>query len=193
MTCCIKGCEKPTFAKGMCSMHYSRMRKHGDPTKVVVKQVHGASLEDRFHAYVDKAGDGGCWVWVGSHDANGYGRLNVNNVPILAHRLAWRLYRSEISPEQHVLHRCDNPPCVNPDHLFLGDQAANNADMMAKDRFHPGVSRGEDHGCAKLTEAEVKAIRTSKSTPAELAHQYGVSRRTVRDILAMRSWRHLLT
>lgn len=187
--CCIKGCEKKVLAKGLCAMHYQRVRLYGDPTKVLVKQVHGATLAERFDHYVDKSGE--CWVWTGTKDPNGYGRLNVANKPILAHRISWALNFGEITPDQHVLHRCDNPQCVRPDHLFLGDQAANNADMRAKGRFHPGVSQGEKHGCAKLSEEQVREIRASSGPPQHTAERFGISRRTVRDIRAMRVWRHL--
>ena len=187
--CCIKDCEKKVLAKGMCAMHYARLRKYGDPTKTVIKQLHGATLAERFDHYVDKSGD--CWIWTSSSDPNGYGRLNVAGKPILAHRISWTLHCGEITSDQHVLHRCDNPPCVRPDHLFIGDQAANNADMRAKHRFHPGVSRGEKHGCAVLTDEQVLEIRASREKAQHLAERFGVSNRTVRDIRAMRSWRHI--
>jgi hypothetical protein len=188
-TCCIKDCGKKVLAKGMCAMHYQRVRLYGDPTKTMVKQMHGATLQQRFDHYVSRSE--GCWEWTGSRDSNGYGRLNVSGKPELAHRLSWRLHVGEISPDQHVLHRCDNPPCVRPDHLFLGDQIANNADMKAKGRFRPGVSKGEAHGGAVLTEAQVREIRQSTDKPQHIADQFGISRRQVRDIRAMRSWRHI--
>lgn len=187
--CCIKDCDKRVLAKGMCSMHYARVRHHGDPTTTLIKQLHGATLQERLLRYVEKSAD--CWHWSGYRDPNGYGRLNVDGRPTLAHRISWELHRHAITPEQHVLHRCDNPGCVNPDHLFVGDQAANNADMRAKGRFRPGVSRGSDHGGAKLTEKQVREIRASKDKPQHIAERFGISRRQVRDIRAMLSWRHL--
>lgn len=187
--CCIKGCETKVLASGMCAKHYKRMRLYGDPSVVKVAQLHGATLEQRWSHYTSKGPI--CWEWTGSKDANGYGRLNINNRPILAHRLSWELHFHEISSDQHVLHRCDNPGCVRPDHLFLGDQVANNADMVAKGRFSPGVSRGIDHGCAKLTEEQVRYIRASKESDQLMADKFGISRRHIRDIKARMAWAHL--
>lgn len=187
--CCIKDCEKRAKAKGMCAMHYKRAKLYGDPTKTLQKQLHGATLQERFDHYVDKSSD--CWEWKGSPDPNGYGRLNIDGTPILAHRISWELHRHKITPDQHVLHRCDNPPCVNPDHLFLGDQVANNADMKAKGRFRPGVSHGIDHGRAKLTEAQVLEIRAALGDSQQIAERFGISRRHVYDIQNMRVWRHI--
>lgn len=187
--CCIKDCNKPMLAKGMCAMHYKRVSLYGDPTKTLVKQLHGATLQERFDAYTQK-GDG-CWLWIGSMDYNGYGRLNVGNKPMLAHRLSWTLHCHEITSNQHVLHRCDTPQCVKPDHLFLGDQAANNADMMAKGRFHPGTTRGADHKGSKLTAEQVLEIRASEGASEGIGESYGISGRQVRDIRNRKSWRHL--
>lgn len=188
--CCIKDCDKLHLAGGLCAMHYRRQKLYGDPTTVKLFQMRGLSLKERWEAYTEKGED--CWLWVGSRDPNGYGRLNINGRPELAHRLAWRLFCSEITSDQHVLHKCDNPSCVRPDHLFLGDQVANNADMKSKGRYRPGVSLGEAHGCAKLTEDQVREIRAS-SGPSELAAKhYGISGRQVRDIRLRRSWRHLV-
>lgn len=191
MECTVAECVKPVKFKshGLCNAHYQKFMKYGDATVVRQKQRHGLSLQERFDGYVDKSGD--CWLWTNYRDKNGYGRLNINNRPILAHRISWELHCGEITPEEHVLHRCDNPPCVNPAHLFLGDQVANNADMMAKGRFNPGVSKGSAHGCAKLNEEQVLKIRASSTHSQELADHYGVSRTTINDIRARRIWRHI--
>jgi hypothetical protein len=152
-------------------------------------QLHGLSLEDRFWAYVDKSGD--CWEWTGYRDTNGYGRLNVKNRPLLAHRLSWEFSRGKITPKEYVCHRCDNPRCVNPDHLFIGDQQDNMDDKMAKGRHNYGVSLGEKHGCAKLNSDQVLAIRAATGTISEIARRFGMSRTQTRDIRMMRVWRHL--
>lgn len=188
-TCCIKDCEKTVLAKGMCAMHYKRLKLYGDPTKTMIKQLHGLTVAERFDAYVQKGI--GCWLWTGSRDANGYGRLNIKNKPVLAHRLSWSIHRHEIGPEQHVLHRCDNPQCVRPEHLFLGDQVENNADKMAKKRHRYGVSHGADHGGSKLTDEQVREIRASVGPSRIIAEQFGISRRQVRDIRALKVWKHL--
>jgi hypothetical protein len=142
--------------------------------------------------WLNTAVSDGCWEWSGYRDPNGYGRLNISNVPVLAHRLSWEFANGgKLTPAQHVLHKCDNPACVRPSHLFLGDQAANMADKMVKGRHVYGTSKGESHGCAKLTETEVRAIRESQETGVALAAQYGVSTTQVSDIRNRRSWQHI--
>lgn len=188
-TCCIKECEKPVFAKAMCQQHYRRMREHGNPFVQLQAQLHGKTAEERFNHYVIKCD--GCWDWSGSKDVNGYGRLNINSVPALAHRVSWAVHNGPIPEGKHVLHKCDNPSCSNPDHLFLGTHRENVADKMQKDRHRYGVSKGEKHGCSKLTEDQVREIRASKGSSLIIAKQYGVSGRTVREIRTRQSWAHL--
>lgn len=188
--CSIEGCKNNHAAHGYCATHLKRFRKYGDPLKVKQRQIHGASLQERFESYVGERGSG-CWEWAGSRDINGYGRLSVDGIPALAHRISWSLYRGEITSEQHVLHRCDNPSCIRPEHLFLGDQIANMADKMAKKRHRYGVSRGTDHGSARLTEDQVREIRASTEASEKIAPLYGVSGRQIRDIRTRKSWRHL--
>lgn len=190
--CNVDGCEESSVARGYCRKHYAAWRRHGDPTKR--KHIFGLSVAERFMHYVEK-GDG-CWEWRGYRDANGYGRINVRQgdktyVPKLAHRVSWETFRYQITPEQHVCHKCDNPGCVNPEHLFVGDPAANSADKIAKGRMRYGVSRGEKHGCAKLTDDQVREIRVSVGPSRIVAEEYGISGRQVRDIRTRRAWRHI--
>jgi hypothetical protein len=81
-----------------------------------------------------------CWEWYGVKDKRGYGQTGRNDKYIGAHRLSWTLYRGEIPKGMHVLHRCDNPPCVNPDHLFLGTNSENQLDSVSKGR-HPNTRK----------------------------------------------------
>lgn len=172
-SCSIKGCGNLQIARGWCAMHYARWRHHGDPLTVKQDQMHGATIQERWSANVERSS--GCWEWSGYRDPNGYGRMNIGDRPILAHRVSWEIHNGPITSKQHVLHRCDNPPCVRPEHLFLGDQVANTADKMAKKRHRYGVSRGSDHGCAILDEAQVLAIRASELRNRQCAEQFGVS------------------
>lgn len=187
--CSVERCEKKVLGRGLCSMHYARLRKYGDPLTVKIKQIHGATLEERFWANVRKTP--GCWEWTGYRDPKSYGRLNVNNVPVLAHRLSWQINCHEITADQHVCHKCDYPPCVRPDHLFLGDPQANTDDKMQKGRHKYGHLQGEKHGCSKLTEQQVLAIRASVGPSRIVAEQYGISGRQVRDIRRKKVWRHI--
>lgn len=189
-TCSIKDCERKAFSRSFCTMHYARWRKWGDPTALKQTQLHGKTLEERFWARVRKTS--GCWTWDGSRDSNGYGRINKNGRPALAHRISWELSTGrELERDQHVCHKCDYPPCVRPDHLFLGDPQANTDDKMRKGRHKYGTSKGEKHGCAKLTEQQVLAIRASFGPSRIIAEQYGISGRQVRDIRRKRVWRHI--
>lgn len=89
-----------------------------------------------------KRTNNGCWVWTGATAGRGYGKLFVDGKDIRAHRVSWLLHRGELPDASFVLHRCDNPPCVNPDHLFLGDQYDNMRDCASKRRIRTiGKSR----------------------------------------------------
>lgn len=135
---------------------------------------------------------------------NGYGMIyegGKGSRPILMHRLSWEHHVGPIPKGLLVLHRCDNPPCFNPNHLFLGTQADNMADMDAKGRRHKGpvdttnLHRGEQASWAKLTEAQVREIRARyvprKVTQDYLASEYGVSRRTIGMIIDRVNWKHI--
>lgn len=187
--CSVDGCLKSVLARGLCSAHYAKLRKYGDPTVVRQNQLHGKTLMERWSAYVTRGA--GCWEWSGYKDPNGYGRLSIDNRPILAHRVSWEIHRGPLTSADHICHRCDNPSCVRPEHLFLGDHAANMADKMAKKRHRYGVSRGEAHGCSKLTIEQVHEIRAAEGTVSDIARRFQMSRTQVRDIRERRSWRYV--
>lgn len=117
----------------------------------------------------------------------------VDRVIIRAHRYSWILHYGEIPNSLHVLHRCDNPICVNPKHLFLGDALNNKTDSVAKERH----ARGEKHGCAKLTDNAVREIRKSYRKGirgvgmGSLGRRYGVSRPVIAGILKGLGWKHV--
>lgn len=131
----------------------------------------------------------GCWLWLGPVDEDGYGASKLFGER-RAHRAAWTMANGPIPPGASILHRCDNPPCINPDHLFLGDPTSNMKDRAAKGRYVKGdahhwharpetVQRGERHPGSKLSDAEVAEIRalyaTGEHTQTALALRYGVS------------------
>jgi hypothetical protein len=187
--CSVDGCEKVSVSRGLCPMHYRRFRLYGDPNAKRQEQLHGATIRDRFEHYVVK-GDG-CWSWSGSTDQNGYGKLNVHGIPALAHRLSWTFHCGPIPDGQQVLHKCDNPICSNPDHLFIGDHQDNMTDMWMKGRANPKIHLGVEHGMAKLTEDQVYKIRESSGASRIIAAELGISGRQVRDIRNRKSWSHL--
>ena len=141
----------------------------------------------------------GCLLWLGFKDKIGRGFIKgVGRAPMLASRAAWSIAHGEISPGQCVCHRCDNPTCVNVEHLFLGTQTENVADMMAKKRSSKGKSargrRGERHGCAVLTWQQVDEIRARYAAGGvmqrELAAEFGVARQAIGYVIRGKLWRH---
>lgn len=144
---------------------------------------------DRFFSFVEKREDG-CWVWTGAtRDRLGYGVFSIFNGYQAAHRFSWQWHRGPIPSNMVVCHTCDNPPCCNPDHLFLGTVADNNRDCRDKGRMPP--VRGERHGCAKLTEEKVRDIRTLRISRKEFSDLYGVSTSVISSVLNGRTWRHI--
>lgn len=156
----------------------------------------GASLAKRYWAKVDKRD--GCWGWLGARSHFGYGMIRPDDwrrSMIHAHRASWEIHFGPVPSGLHVLHRCDNPPCTNPDHLFVGTDADNAADKKAKGRAR--APSGEAHRLAKLTEADVREIKSvlrSELRPgliAELARRYGVTWENVKSIATGRTWRNV--
>ncbi len=131
-------------------------------------------VADRFWPRVRKTA--GCWEWTGRRYPRGYGAFTIGGRGVQAHRVAWELARGLIPAGMLVCHACDNPPCVRPDHLFLGTQSDNMCDMAAKGR-HP-YPRGEDHHQARLSNADRAEIRRLYAaggvTQAAIADRFGV-------------------
>lgn len=157
------------------------------------------SVSVRFWSWVD-CGENGCWEWQGRRDEKGYGRTSIGGRKNRgAHRVAWELTYGPT--DLHVLHRCDNPPCCNPAHLFLGTNRDNAIDrhrkgrsknVFAADSTHPArIRAGELHWCAKLSTADVQAIRTLHAnghSQAELGARFNVHPSTISRIVR-RAWR----
>jgi HNH endonuclease len=138
----------------------------------------------------------GCWLWTRyrTRKGYGYGLARSGGSHVLVHREVYRLSHggTALPPGMCVCHRCDRPPCINPAHLFLGTQADNAADRDAKGRSV--YMRGERHGSARLTEAQVRSIRAERcgrTLLRVLAERYGVSESTINDVISCRTWRHL--
>lgn len=140
-------------------------------------------LSERFWEKVDKRGEDECWPWVGSRNPDNYGGMNAGGTrgaTLKAHRVAYELANGPIPAGMCVCHRCDNPPCVNPAHLWLGTVADNTADKMAKGRER--FLRGDESPVAKLTTAQIAIIRATPGTQKAVAAQFGISQSHVHRI-----------
>lgn len=160
-----------------------------------------------FWRRVDSSENDRCWPWLGARKPTGYGFLSFQRKYWRAHRLAWFLTHGSIPAGQHVLHRCDNPPCCNPAHLWLGTHADNMRDRSAKGRQarkQPSLiaaqkewaqsHRGERHFNAKLRDADIPFIRARIAAGERfttIAADYPVSRFTIGLIARRRRYSHI--
>src|SRR4051812_46948926 len=115
------------------------------------------NMSEKLYSLIDKTDS--CWLWTGQLGTAGYGKFNYGGKRWTAHRASYQIHIGDLPPVEPgakccVLHRCDNPRCVNPNHLFLGSQADNMRDKAEKGRAI-GAHSGEKHHCAKLTRAQV--------------------------------------
>ena len=131
----------------------------------------------------------GCWEWqLSTTGPMKYGRCSVRGLDPIAHRAAYELYRGPIPNGMCVCHKCDNPLCVNPVHLFIGSHSENLADMRRKGRYRNGYAPKTKH---KLTMEQVKEIRFSSDRSKELAAKYDVSPQTITRIWQGVIWQHV--
>jgi len=191
--CCIKGCDRPSVALGLCSKHWRRNKLYGSPvaTKHHAAQFRGMSPEQRFWSRVVKR-DNGCWEWQGAKDRDGYGMFRgvIRGITYnRAHRFSYALHYEDIPKGKHVCHKCDNPKCVNPEHLWIGSNADNMHDKIAKGRHK--VLSGENSPHAKITEEEAKAILTDPRPYSLIASEYNIAASTVGSIKNKNSWQGL--
>lgn len=142
-------------------------------------ETRGLTVEQRFWHYVQK--QDACWVWMGAKSPSGYGRFNFLGRTVQAHRLAFELVRGT-TEGLHVCHTCDNPACVNPDHLFLGTDADNHMDKARKLRAGKALT-GEQV-------KEIKQLVASGIILQDIANQFEVSRKSIQRIKNGQYWRH---
>src|SRR6185436_2947016 len=146
-----------------------------------------------FEANTIKRGPDDCWFWIGGKDKDGYGRMSWNGYVVRAPRLAYYLSTGKDPWPFQVLHTCDNPPCVNPAHLFTGTPKDNVDDAKTKGRRNHPV--GEQCYAAKISDKTAREIISTyefgKISMNQLSVKLGVPKRTISDIVRGRSWKHL--
>lgn len=151
-----------------------------------------AAILKRFWPKVARGGPDDCWLWTAGVNHAGYGSMGGGRgVTLLAHRVSWEVHRGPIPQGLFVCHHCDNPPCVNPRHLFIGSQRDNMDDKVRKGRQR----RGQCHCLAKLTEVDVQSIRrryaASSITQQALADEFGITQSNVSMIVNGVTWSNL--
>lgn len=190
--CSVKGCDVDVLARGLCSKHYTRQRLTGTTDYGSKPRL---PLEERFWRYVDKRGVKQCWEWTGLKKPNGYGQIGAGGAggaTLTAHRLSYEIATGKkIPPKMVIMHSCDNPGCVNPNHLRLGTFKENTQDMLLKGRKGRCKALGNANYNAVLTPDLVRYIRSSDAPHTELANEIGVSPNTVRGVRIGRTWSHV--
>jgi hypothetical protein len=196
--------RRPTITRPCdhCGSLFTHRLKHepGRPERRFCSRVCRSAdrtrpLRERFSAFVDQTADPSqCWPWRGSLNPAGYGQIQDyvgdRYRPVLAHRVAWELVNGPIPDGLFACHKCDNPPCCNPGHLFLGTPLDNVQDMIAKQR----QTRGRDRPHSKLTDDQIREIRATPRTPGSgqrLAERFGVHHVTISEIRLRKTWRWL--
>lgn len=192
--CAIDGCEKQVLARGWCGAHYKRWHTYGDPLASAPPRDFAAE----FWAKVDRSGGpDACWLWTRYTAPNGYGQVGRDGKLALAHRVAYELGHGQEPGGLLVCHRCDNPPCCNPAHLFLGTHADNMADAKRKGRATG--PKGFTNPNTRLTFDQVQEIRRryriwpagrggTRSNARALAAEFGVCKQYVTELVAGK-WR----
>jgi hypothetical protein len=149
------------------------------------------TLFERFERYVELDFGNNCWLWLGTSRAyNGYGQTTWKNKCYRVHKLSYTIFKGPVPEGIDVLHRCDNPPCVRPSHLFLGTHLDNMKDCVKKDRHR----YGEAHGNSKLTEEQVRRIRSLSSegmSQRAISRMMHFSRRQIGLIIKRLAWKHV--
>jgi hypothetical protein len=147
----------------------------------------------RFMDKVSPEPNSGCWLWAGDALTSGYGVVWISDIPrqrALAHRVSYEHHKGPIPDSMFVCHKCDVPACVNPDHLFLGTNAENTNDKVAKGR----QMKGQNVPSSKLTDEIVKDIRASVangSTQKQMCDKYGIAPGTMSFVINRKTWKHV--
>lgn len=184
--CSVEGCDRPHSAKGYCALHYQRIRHNGTVDRATPEYP---GVQEAFRARVGEPTETGCTEWIGGRSDRGYGMLAKGRKNVLAHRYAYEEAFGPIPDAMLVRHKCDNPPCVNPDHLELGTVKDNSRDSVVRGRS----ARGEGIANSVLTHAEAQEIwdRRGTARKTDLAKEFGVSPSAIAHIHTGHSWKYI--
>lgn len=147
----------------------------------------GMSVKEKLDFYSIPEPNTGCWIWIGSLGANGYGNMILGGKTLPAHRISYEQYIGLIPKGMCVCHKCDVRSCINPDHLFIGTHKDNMSDAVQKGR----IPKGEAQARSKLTEAQVIDIFNDERPRAEISRDYNISKPTISAIKIGRNWKYL--
>ena len=151
---------------------------------------------NRLWSRVDRRGPDDCWEWTAHCKSNGYGQISIHNKQLLTHRVAWEVTNGPIPDGLYVCHHCDNPPCCNPAHLFLGDQFDNMRDAREKGR-KPPLNPPRERILQRLTPLDVRCVRhwlkDGRWNLREISEAFGVCNATISNIKAGRTWKRIDT
>ncbi|HHQ8913236.1 TPA: HNH endonuclease [Bacillus cereus] len=181
--CNVGECKKKQYCKGMCKAHYNKFYLYGDPH-------YNGRIHRRKHIEFDVKGNG-CFECT-SHTLNsgGYAEYWFNRKKYVMTRYIYQECFGDIPDELMVRHKCDNPKCINPEHLELGTSQDNVDDMVNRGR----QAKGETSGTSILSNSDVKQIKymlSRKYSCAEISRMYGVSRTCINSIKLNKTWRHI--
>ncbi|MEC5149183.1 hypothetical protein RCH22_000984 [Cryobacterium psychrotolerans] len=184
-TCTIPDCGKPYEARGMCASHYSHWKYVTPPDE----RSRPTECE-RFDSKYTVGSQSECWEWKAGVTEDGYGRFNTSGGRrVIASRYALeRAKGAAQQPEFRACHTCDNPPCVNPAHLYWGTEKQNSQDAVVRNR----KSHGNSHPTSRLTAANVRSIRTRYAAgdfSTVLAREFGVSPASIREATSGANWK----
>jgi hypothetical protein len=182
--CAVHGCSEYVKSRSLCQKHLQRKVKYGKDPHVVLPR----DLDDAGKFRLRYQESDGCWEWKGRKDVKGYGQFTSRDNGVKhkrAHRMAYELKHGSITDNLLVCHKCDNPGCVNPDHLFLGTDSDNMVDMVKKNRHVPGKGN-------KLSPEDVLMIRNASNlTHSVLAEMFNTTRANIGMIVNRKTWKHI--
>lgn len=167
--CSVDHCNEQAKCKGLCLRHYKRFHYCG--STVVSRPCYHEPIDKKFWRYVDKKSINECWIWTGRTDKDGYGSIRDGNLNKRAHRVSYELNIAPIPNGKMIRHSCNNPSCVNPNHLIPGTQF----DNMAYRKKAGNEPIGEKHPNVKISDKNVKKILSMKETYKQIAKIFNVS------------------